>query len=79
MTELINSLSQKISPNVAGIIWLTDKKITLETKGLYELNYLFNGLLIKSIINREDSNNKDFFFISTSFGKEFLFKPNYSN
>jgi hypothetical protein len=72
MTELINSLSQKISPNVAGIIWLTDKKITLETKGLYELNYLFNGLLIKSIINREDSNNKDFFFISTSFGKNFF-------
>ena len=57
MKELINTISQLINPNTAGLISLTDENLTLETKGLYEINYLFNGLLIKSIMDKATSND----------------------
>jgi hypothetical protein len=71
MSDLINNISPQISPESAGIIWVTDEKLSLSTPGLYEINYLFNGLIVKSIINRKDAAvAKDNYFISENFGNQ---------
>jgi hypothetical protein len=67
----IKHLSQNITPDTVGIIWLTDEHLAYNTPGVYEFNYLLNGVLIKSLTQSteesqvsQDSN----FFLSTSFG-----------
>lgn len=62
-----------VSPSVSGIIWLTDKFLSPSLIGLYELNYLVNGLLTKSISSNEgEKNSKSNFFLAESFGNPFF-------
>lgn len=64
----IKHLSSSINDNTAGILWITDHQLDLSTPGVYEFNYLLNGVLIKSLnkINLEEQNNN--FFLGESFG-----------
>jgi hypothetical protein len=68
----ISNLSQTITTNSAGIIWLTDEDLNYDLKGVYEFNYLLDGLLLKTIENNDESNKNHNFFLTTNFGKSFF-------
>lgn len=74
MKSNIEYLSRSITPTCSGIIWLTDEHLNQSISGLYEFNYLLDGLLTKSLldqIEREEKQNNNFFF-SSNFGKPFF-------
>jgi hypothetical protein len=71
MTDTIDRISQKVSFDTYGIIWLTDTPLELDTQGVYEVNYLFNGLLVQALENHSQK-KKSNFFISQSFGHPFF-------
>ena len=52
----IKHLSKSITPNTTGILWLTDEPLSFKTPGVYEFNYLLNGILIESL---SESANRD--------------------
>lgn len=67
----IKHLSQNITPETSGIIWLTDEDLNFQTPGVYEFNYLLDGMLIKSITkNSEEKGNhsNSNFFLGENFG-----------
>lgn len=66
----IKHLSQNITPNTSGILWLTDEDLDYKTPGVYEFNYLLDGILIKSISNKTDEHKhrKSNFFLGENFG-----------
>ena len=71
MNTEIEHLSKNISPNTAGIIWLTDSYLDFKSPGVYEFNYLLDGILLEQIaLNKEmDHNEKKVnFFLGNSFG-----------
>lgn len=72
----IEHLSQLINPETCGIIWLTDGPLDYETPGSYEINYLLNGTLTKSLADKDDQNNaknaKSNFFLGDNFGRRFF-------
>ena len=72
MDNPIEHLSRLITSETAGIIWLTDKVLDSELHGVYEFNYLTNGLLTKSIQSKSDKKENANFFISESFGQSFF-------
>jgi hypothetical protein len=72
----IEFLSKMITPNCSGIIWLTDKELDFEMSGVYEFNYLLNGLLTKSIANEEETNEKGHLFLAENFGRPFFISHN---
>ena len=66
----LNDLSQNIDLNTAGILWLTDDVLTHNTPGVYEFNYLLNGILIKSLSDSTTkSEQKANFYLGESFGR----------
>ena len=65
----IKHLSSNITPNTAGILWLTDDDLNYQTPGVFEFNYLLNGVLIKSLDNKIQSRQKNHFFLGDNFGK----------
>lgn len=52
----IKHLSKSITPNTTGILWLTDEPLSFKTTGVYEFNYLLNGILIESLSESSDRN-----------------------
>ena len=66
----IKHLSQHITPETSGIIWLTDGDLDYQTPGVYEFNYLLDGMLIKTITKNATNNesNKSNFFLGENFG-----------
>jgi len=64
----IDHLSKLITPKTAGIIWLTDSPLKSTLTGVYEFNYLTNGLLTKSIQNTENEQKRSNYFLTESFG-----------
>jgi len=67
----IKHLSQHITPNTSGIIWLTDEPLDYKTPGIYEFNYLLDGMLIKGMsenIESKKRNEKSNFFLGKNFG-----------
>jgi hypothetical protein len=64
----IDHLSELITPKTAGIIWLTDSPLNSTLTGVYEFNYLTNGLLTKSIQNTENQDKRSNYFLTESFG-----------
>lgn len=76
MQSKIEILSKTISPNCYGIIWLTSDSLKFSDPGVYEFNYLLNGLVTKNIRN----NTKDgHLFMSESFGHPFFISHNVIN
>ena len=55
----IKHLSQNITPDTSGIIWLTDDPLDYKTPGVYEFNYLLDGMLIKSITKNSNENHQN--------------------
>lgn len=72
----IEHLSQLIDPDTKGIIWLTDGPLEYDTPGSYEINYLLNGTLTKSIADKEEDaaskSAKSNFFLGDNFGRRFF-------
>ena len=67
----IKHLSQYITPSTSGIIWITDEALDYKTPGVYEFNYLLDGMLIKTISQKnetESSSSKSDFFMGNNFG-----------
>jgi hypothetical protein len=70
---VIDHLSHLVSPTTSGIIWLTDEDLNSKLPGVYELNYLMNGLLTKSIASKDhQSESKSNFFLAENFGNPFF-------
>ena len=65
----IKHLSNNITPHTAGILWLTDEELNYKTPGVFEFNYLLNGILIKSLENQTQPLQKNHFFLGDNFGK----------
>jgi hypothetical protein len=68
----IEKLSRLISSETSGIIWLTDEALNNDLDGIYEFNYLTNGLLTKSIQNHQDKKDIYNFFITKNFDSPFF-------
>jgi hypothetical protein len=69
----IEHLSQYINPETRGIIWLTDELLDFNSPGAYEINYLLNGILTKSLadVDHEDKHSNNF-FLGENFGHAFF-------
>ena len=67
----IELLSQRIGPQTAGVLWLTDEALSYDSPGAYEINYLLDGIFVQSLAEKKtvDSSN---FFLGESFGKPFF-------
>lgn len=70
----IKHLSKNITPETVGIIWLTDESLNYQSPGIYEFNYLLDGIVFKSLDNKlekiKEENNKlkTNFFLGENFG-----------
>jgi hypothetical protein len=70
---VIDHLSHLVSPTTSGIIWLTDDDLNSKLPGVYELNYLMNGLLTKSIAAKaQQTESSSNFFLAENFGNPFF-------
>lgn len=72
MDKRIPELSQHITPSTAGIIWFTDEPLKYSSPGVYEFNYLLDGLLVKSLEENTEKPNHSNFFLGESFGIPFF-------
>lgn len=69
----IEHLSHLVSPKTSGIIWLTDDYLGPNLVGIYELNYLLDGLLTKTLSTKhEEEPSKSNFFLAENFGNPFF-------
>jgi hypothetical protein len=68
----IEHLSHLVTPHTSGIIWLTDDFLGPKLVGIYELNYLLNGLLTKSLSQKINNDSKSNFFLAQNFGNPFF-------
>lgn len=71
MSNSIKHFSEYISPKTVGIIWLTDDKLNFKSPGVYEFNYLLDGMLVQAIDTqvKNSSFQKSNFFLGENFGK----------
>ncbi len=73
MNTGIDHISHLIKSNTAGIIWLTDDYLGPLLVGMYEVNYLLNALVTKSISVQEDHHqSKSNFFLGENFENPFF-------
>jgi hypothetical protein len=72
MSNSIENLSRLITSDTSGVIWLTDTPLANDLDGVYEFNYLTNGLLTKSIQNQQSDKDSNNFFITENFGASFF-------
>lgn len=68
MNSSIKHLSQSITPQTAGVIWLTDEALSIESPGAYEFNYLLDGMLLKNLSHKTE-NNLSNFYLGENFGE----------
>jgi len=69
----IERLSQLVFPETSGIIWLTDTPLAFDSPGSYEMNYLLDGILVKSLAQQENrSDEANSFFLGENFGRPFF-------
>ncbi len=68
MTLGIQDLSKYINPETAGIIWLTDESLSYKSLGVYEFNYLLDGIIMKTLSESNDHKSKINFFLGKNFG-----------
>lgn len=71
MTNTLYSITPLVKPQTSGIIWMTKNVLTRETLGVYEINYLLNGLLIQSLESGLSQQDKNLYF-SENFGNHFF-------
>lgn len=68
MIKSITHLSDHITPQTAGIVWLTDEPLNYDSPGVYEFNYLLDGLLVKALDENESKAKNSNFFLGENFG-----------
>lgn len=71
MTTSEHIITPLVKPHTRGIIWATKEALELETAGVYEINYLLNGLLIQSLESGLSHPEKNL-FLSQNFGSPFF-------
>ncbi|EQC50154.1 hypothetical protein M899_2844 [Bacteriovorax sp. BSW11_IV] len=71
MTELYSKLQFQLTPDLAGLIWITDEKLLDRPNGFNELDYFFDGLLTQFAAQPEVPSFKTTFFSTESFGNDF--------
>lgn len=64
----IKHLSNNITAETVGIIWLTDEELSYNSPGVYEFNYLLNGTLIKALEKLDQSKQSVNYFLGENFG-----------
>lgn len=72
MRKSIEHLSKHISSDTSGILWLTDSTLNYDTPGVFEFNYLLDGILLKRIAQNEElppEKRKSNFFLGQNFGE----------
>jgi hypothetical protein len=67
MSTGIKHLSQSITPETAGVLWLTDEELNFESPGVYEFNYLLDGMLLKKL-SQDQEKSKSNFYLGENFG-----------
>lgn len=72
MDNSISILSQHITPTTAGIFWFTDTPLDYKSSGVYEFNYLLDGLVVKALEENVERNNKSNYFLGENFGNPFF-------
>lgn len=65
------SITPFVKVQTSGIIWITENSLNYETKGVYEINYLLNGLLIQSLASGLSHPEKNL-YLSENFGAPFF-------
>ena len=70
MEEKFNLISF-VKVETAGIIWVTEKPLSYDSKGVYEVNYLLNGLLIQTLASGL-SHPQHNLYLSENFGEPFF-------
>ena len=72
MYKAVTHLSHFITPQTCGIVWLTDESLDYESPGVYEFNYLLDGLLVKAIEENAERSEPSNFFLGENFGSPFF-------
>jgi hypothetical protein len=67
MSSGIKHLSHSITPETGGILWLTDDELNFESPGVYEFNYLLDGMLLKTL-SQDQEKSKSNFYLGKNFG-----------
>lgn len=47
-------VSDQFTPEVLGVFWITNEKLSLDLMGFDEFNYLFDGLISQTIYGQKD-------------------------
>jgi len=71
MSKDIQHFSNFISPETSGILWLTDEPLNYKSPGIYEFNYLLDGVVLQ-VLSEELKIHDSHFFLGKSFGKNFF-------
>ncbi|RLA61898.1 MAG: hypothetical protein DRQ89_10380 [Epsilonproteobacteria bacterium] len=64
------SLTEAITPEYLGIIWVTKDQLLEKPEKFDQIDYLFNGLITKSMA--QNSSGKKGLFMGNSFGHPFF-------
>lgn len=74
MTDLYSKLQFQLTPNLAGLVWITNEELSERPNGFNELDYFFDGLLThfsKNPLNDQSQRFNKTFFSTEAFGKAF--------
>ncbi len=69
----LEKLKTLITQNVAGIIWVTDNKLSKELDLFWEMNYFFDGQLVRQELNPPSKQGPNIYISNSFTGKIFLY------
>ncbi len=61
----------RVTPNISGLVWISDSELETTTEYFEEINYLLDGLLIKDY-KKSNKKIKTRFFLGKQYGKPFF-------
>ncbi len=64
----LEHFAKAITAQTGGIVWLTDEELSINSPGVFEFNYLLDGVILKSL-NQKNQNRNQHFFLGENFGK----------
>ncbi len=67
----ISYLTDAITPDVSGILWLTDGPLSTNSMGAYEFNYLLDGNLFDYIHTTQNQKTSNF-HMASNFSRPFF-------
>ena len=57
MNQQLRIINDQFTPEIVGVLWISDNELSLNLKGFEEFNYLFDGLLSQYLYGEESKNN----------------------